>query len=117
MRWNTALPAGAAVVAAALVAVAISGCRPTSSNDAIDPPALERQLERVSALQLHAAQFYGRTVRVACLGDGDDLHYRCHVSAGREGMKTQEWDVLVRCTPPPDDGTPRCYSDRGDALQ
>jgi hypothetical protein len=116
MRRNAVLWV-AAVVVGALVVVAISGCRATSSGNAIDPPALERQLERVSALQLHASQFYGRTVRVACLGNGDDLHFRCHVSAGRTGMKTQEWDVLVSCSPPPDTGTPRCSSSRGDALQ
>jgi hypothetical protein len=109
---------GVGVIAAgALLLAAASGCRPTAVARGIDPPAVERQLERVLTLRLVAGHFYGKTVTVSCLGNGDDLHLICHVSAGETGKKTLEWDEFVSCNPPPDKGIQRCYTDSGEALQ
>jgi hypothetical protein len=108
---------GAALLAAVLLLTAVAGCRRVSSGDRIDPLALERELERVVGLQLVTQHFYGRTVEVACLGDGDDLHYKCHVDAKNPTLRTQSWDVLVACEPPSGRSTQRCFTADGDALQ
>ena len=107
----------AALAAALLLLVAAAGCRSTSYGDRIDAPALERELEHVVALQLLSQHFYDRTVDVACIGAGDDLHFKCHVDAKNPLEPTQSWDLQVACNPPGDDDTPRCYTPDGDALQ
>jgi hypothetical protein len=114
---RTFVVAGAALLAAALLLTAVAGCHPVSGGNGIDAPALERELEHVVALQLVSEHFYDRTVDVACVGDGDDLHYKCHVDAKNPKLQTQSWDVLVSCTPPAGAGTPRCLTPDGDALQ
>jgi hypothetical protein len=111
------LVAGVALLAAVLVLTAVAGCHPVSDGDGIDAPALERELEHIVALQLVSEHFYDRTVVVACVGNGDDLHYKCHVDAKNPKLKTQSWDVLVSCTPPAGAATPRCLTPDGDALQ
>ena len=62
------------------------------------------------AWQLLEQDFYNRTVVVACLGAGDDLHFTCHVDAKNPGQPTQSWDIPVACNPPGDDDTPRCIT-------
>jgi hypothetical protein len=105
-------------VTALLLLVAAAGCRSTSYGNRIDPPALERELEHIVSLQLITQHFYDRTVHVACLGAGDDLHYKCHVDAKNPSEPTQSWDVQVACNPPGGgDDTPRCFTPDGDALQ
>jgi hypothetical protein len=108
---------GLGVLAAVLVLVAAAGCRSTSYGDGIDPPALEDQLERVVGAQMIQQHFYDRTVAVACIGAGDDLHYTCHVDVKNPLEPTQAWDVQVTCEPRQDDDTPRCVTPEGDALQ
>ena len=108
---------GAALLAAVLLLTAISGCRRVSGGDRIDAPALERELKRIVALQLVQQSFYDRTVHVACLGNGDDLHYKCHVDAKNPREPTQSWDVFVSCTPLTGESTQRCFTPQGDALQ
>jgi len=108
---------GVAVLAVALLLVAAAGCRPVSEGERIDAPALERQLERVYAARLIQQHFYNRTVDVACIGAGDELHYTCHVDAKNPLEPTQSWDVPVACDRPKDDVTPRCLTPDGYALQ
>lgn len=105
------------LLAVVLLLVAAAGCRPVSEGDGIDAPALERQLERVYAARLIQQHFYNRTVDVACIGAGDELHYTCHVDAKNPLEPTQSWDVAVACDPPKDDATPRCLTPDGYALQ
>jgi hypothetical protein len=110
--------AGLALLGAVLVIVAAAGCRSTSyGGEGIDARALERQLQRVVALQLIQQHFYNRTVEVECKGVIDTLHLTCHVNAKNPLMPTQSWDVQVACGPPGDDDTPRCVTPEGDALQ
>jgi hypothetical protein len=56
-------------------------------------------------------------VKVSCLGSGADLHFTCHVDATNPSQPTQSWNLTVSCLPPGGGDEPRCFSDRGDALQ
>jgi hypothetical protein len=104
------------VLAAALAATA-AGCGGSGGGDRIDPKALEHELQSVLSLQLTAAHFYERDVKVSCLGSGDDLHFSCHVDATRPSQPTQSWNLTVSCLPPGGRDEPRCFTDKGDALQ
>lgn len=105
------------MLAAVLLLTGVAGCHRVSGGDRIDAPALERELEHIVGLQLVSEHFYNRTVDVACLGNGDDLHYKCHVDAKNPSEPTQSWDVFVACNPPTGADTPRCFTADGDALQ
>jgi hypothetical protein len=105
------------LAASALLLVSVGGCRRTSAGDRVDAPELERELERIVSLQLVTANFLHRQVEVACVGNGDELHFKCHVDAKNPTERTQSWDELVTCSPPTGEDTYRCFTADGDALQ
>jgi hypothetical protein len=107
----------AALAAAALVlAAGAAGCRSTSGAGPIDAHELERRLAYVVGLELVHGNFFDRTVDVACVGAGDDLHFKCHVDAKNPTEPTQSWDEQVACTPDEVPDEPRCFTSSGDAL-
>jgi hypothetical protein len=99
------------------VALVIAFTR-SHEQEAIDVPSLENELATVVDFRLVAAHFYRRHITVACTQTGTDgLHFTCHVDATNPKLPTQSWDETVACNPPGRSDVPRCFTDRGDALQ
>jgi hypothetical protein len=106
-------------LAGVLVALAVGAPACGGSGDgAIDVRALERQLSRVIRLQLTAGSFFERDVHVACVEVSvEGPTFRCRIDATNPHEQTQSWDLTVSCRDPRADDAPRCFSERGDALQ